>query len=516
MKKNYLYIFFIVVAALLQGCKDDGIVEGAAFSLSRDGQEVTDFTFGYGQGHIMVALASNTDWTLESDQEWCTLSNFSGVPTKEQYIKITYQRNNGEQARKATITMNAGGNVRQYAVTQASKYDAVYPQGMEKDAIETAREIFLGWNLGNTLEAPTGEESWGAPPTTQEIITAVKRLGFNAVRIPCAWNQPQYLDEEGKITDKWMGRVKEVVDFCMKEDMYAIVNIHWDGGWQDSSCDASILTEDSIATVEAKVYDFWTQIATAFREYDGRLLFAGANEPAVENRQDMAVLSRYEQAFVDAVRATGGNNTYRNLIVQGPGTNIDNTYEWFEMPEDPTPARLMVEVHYYTPANFCINDPTTDWCESMTYFWGEQYKQYADEYMDGRFDTEQQEGYVHDQMNKMKTKFVDQGIPVIIGEFGCNYRVLESENEDKLFKKLYSESDYNKIIENRDMLQQKSEESEGYFLGYVAEQAKNYGAVPFLWDIQGARFFDRNELKVIVPVIKDKLMEGAQKGKYPY
>lgn len=516
MKKNYIYLFFILFVTILQGCKDDSIVKGAEFSLSRDGQEVTDFSFGYGQGHIMVALTSNTSWTLESDQTWCTLSNVSGKATKEQYIKITYERNTGEQARKATITMNAGGNIKQYAVAQGSKYDTVYPEGMEQDAIEVAKSIAIGWNLGNTLEAPDGEGSWGGK-ASQEIISKVKELGYNAVRIPCAWNQPNYLEADGKtIKAEWMNRVKEVVDYCYNEGMYAIVNIHWDGGWQDQSCDASVLTADSIATVEAKVHDFWTQIATAFRDYDGHLLFAGANEPAVANREDMAVLHRYEQAFVTAVRETGGNNTYRNLIVQGPDTNIDKTYDWFELPEDPTPARLMVEVHYYTPANFCINDPTTDWCNSMTYFWGEQYKQYADEYMGGRFDTEQQEGYVHDQMSKMKTKFVDQGIPVIIGEFGCNYRVLESENEDKLFKKLYSESDYNKIIENRDMLQQKSEESEGYFLGYVAEQAKNYGAVPFLWDIQGARYFDRDKLEIVVPVIHKMLMEGAAKGQYPY
>lgn len=510
MKKNYIYLFFILFVTILQGCKDDSIVKGAEFSLSRDGQEVTDFSFGYGQGHIMVALTSNTSWTLESDQTWCTLSNVSGKATKEQYIKITYERNTGEQARKATITMNAGGNIKQYAVAQGSKYDTVYPEGMEQDAIEVAKSIAIGWNLGNTLEAPDGEGSWGGK-ASQEIISKVKELGYNAVRIPCAWNQPNYLEADGKtIKAEWMNRVKEVVDYCYNEGMYAIVNIHWDGGWQDQSCDASVLTADSIATVEAKVHDFWTQIATAFRDYDGHLLFAGANEPAVANREDMAVLHRYEQAFVTAVRETGGNNTYRNLIVQGPDTNIDKTYDWFELPEDPTPARLMVEVHYYTPANFCINDPTTDWAESMTYFWGEPYKQYADEYMDGKFDTNEQEGYVHEQMNKMKTKFVDQGIPVIIGEFGLSYRVFA---DDPL---LEDYTDYDKIVANMDMLQEKCEESEGYFLGYVAEQAKNYGAVPFLWDIQGARYFDRDKLEIVVPVIHKMLMEGAAKGQYPY
>lgn len=511
MKKNYIYLFFILFVTILQGCKDDSIVKGAEFSLSSNGEEVTDFSFGYGQGHIMVALTSNTSWTLESDQTWCTLSNVSGKATKEQYIKITYERNTDEQSRKATITMNAGGNIKQYAVAQGSKYDTVYPEGMEKDAIEVAKSIAIGWNLGNTLEAPDGEETWGAPRTTQAIINKVKEMGFNAVRIPCAWNQPQYLEADGQtLKADWLNHVKEIVNFCQNADMYAIVNIHWDGGWQDHSCDASAMTEESIATVEAKVYNFWKQIATAFRDYDGRLLFAGANEPAVANREDMAVLRRYEQAFVNAVRKTGGNNTYRNLIVQGPDTNIDKTYDWFELPVDTTPARLMVEVHYYTPYNFCLNDPSSTLAARMTYFWGEPYEQYALEYMDGKFDYDNQEGYVQEQMRKMKTKFVDLGVPVIVGEFGLAYREYEKDPLLKDYK------NYDKIVANMAMLQKKCEESEGYFLGYVAEQAKNYGCVPFLWDIQGARFFDRNTLGIIVPVIHQKLMEGAAKGQYPY
>lgn len=162
----------------------------------------------------------------------------------------------------------------------------------------------------------------------------------------------------------------------------------------------------------------------------------------------MAVLRRYEQAFVNAVRDTGGNNTYRNLIVQGPDTNIDKTYDWFELPEDPTPARLMVEVHYYTPFNFCLNDPSNELADRMTYFWGEPYEQYALEYMDGKFDYDNQEGYVHEQMNKMKTKFVDLGVPVIVGEFGLAYREYENDPLLKDYK------NYDKIVANMDMLQE--------------------------------------------------------------
>lgn len=482
MKTKIVYLLLLFSIMVLEfSCKDDK-VEGAVFSLSIDGQEKTDFTFGYGQTFIMATLSSNTGWRLTSDQPWCALSNVSGTPTEKQYIKIAVERNTAAASRIATITMEAGGNVQQYTVTQTSKNAMVFPAGMEKDAIELVKSIDMGWNLGNTLESTGGETAWGAPMTSQAIIDKVKELGFNAVRIPCSWNQ--YLEEDGiTIQAAWMNRVKEVVDYCINADMYAVLNIHWDGGWMDDACDASTTSEETIVEVEAKVYNLWTQIATAFRGYDERLLFAGANEPPVDNREDMAVLHRYEQAFVNAVRATGGNNTYRNIIVQGPSTDINKTNQWMELPEDPTPARMIVEVHYYDPPHFCLDeDPKT-----CTYFWGEPYIQY------GTFDAEYQEGHVHNQFAKMKAKYVDKGIPLIIGEFGLIYRTHPDES-----------------------LQSACQESEGYYLGYVAEQAKNYGLVPFLWDTQGNQFFDRNTLQILIPTAYRQLMDGATKGQYPF
>lgn len=482
MKTKIVYLLLLLAIMVFESsCKDDE-VDGAVFSLGIDGQESTDFTFGYGQTFVMAALSSNTGWKLTSDQPWCILSNISGAPTEKQYIKITVERNTTDDSRIAIITMNAGGNVRQYTVTQTSKNAMVCPVGMEKDAIELVKSIDMGWNLGNTLESTGGETAWGSPMVTQSMINKVKDLGFNAVRIPCSWNQ--YLEEDGiTIQASWMNRVKEVVDYCMNADMYAILNIHWDGGWMDDACDASTTSQSTIAEVEAKVYKLWTQIASTFENYDGRLLFAGANEPPVDNREDMAVLHRYEQAFVDAVRATGGNNTYPNLIVQGPFTDINRTNLWMELPEDPTPARMIVEVHYYDPFHFCLDeDPKT-----CTYFWGEPYVQY------GTFDVEYQEGHVQNQFAKMKAKYVDKGIPLIIGEFGLIYRTHPDES-----------------------LQSVCQESEGYFLGYVAEQAKNYGLAPFLWDTQGNGFFDRNTLQILIPSAYQQLMDGAAKGRYPF
>ncbi len=480
-KITSLLLFLSALAFGLQSCEDDQ-VEGAVFSLSLDGEEITELTFRYGNSYLMVALASNTGWTLASDQPWCTLSNVSGTATEEQYIKVSVEENTSDQSRTATLTFNAGGNIKQYPITQTTKASMNFPAGMEKDAPELAKSIYLGWNLGNTLESTGGETAWGAPLTTQAIIDKVKELGFNAVRIPCSWNQ--YLEADSiTIQPAWMNRVKEVVDYCMNADMYAILNIHWDGGWMDDACDASTNTESTIDATEQKVYNMWTQIANAFKDYDEHLLFAGANEPPVENREDMVVLRRYEQAFVNAVRATGGNNTYRNLIVQGPSTDIDKTDRWMELPEDPTPARMIVEVHYYDPYNLCLNEDP----ETCTYFWGEPYAQY------GTLDEGYQEDHVQAQFAKMKAKYVDKGIPVVIGEFGLIYRKHPDE-----------------------ALQTVCEDSEGYFLGYVAEQAKNFGLVPFLWDTQGNGFFDRNTLQILIPSAYQQLMDGAAQGQYPF
>ena len=240
--------------------------------------------------------------------------------------------------------------------------------GMEKDATELAKAMYLGWNLGNSLEATGSEIIWGNPKTTKEMIDAVKTSGINAIRIPCSWDKYLEDHETYKIKESWLYRVKEVVDYCIDNDIYTTINIHWDGGWLEENC-----TPNAKDSVVEKQRILWTQIATYFRDYDEHLIFAGTNEPNVENETQMAVLLEYEQVFIDAVRATGGRNVYRNLIVQGPSTDIDKTEKMMNnLPNDPTPNRLMVEVHYYTPWQFCLleKDGEPVW-EKITYFWGE-------------------------------------------------------------------------------------------------------------------------------------------------
>lgn len=479
--KSYTYnIILMLLLIINQSCTEKQLNKNARLEIN--GNNITEINFGYAEEYTIVKIISDTDWTLSCNESWCTISNTSGKKTNGQYIRINVKRNTSEETRNAIIELRTNDNNINYTVKQLSKNDYDFPTNMNKDAIEIAKEIKIGWNLGNSLEAIGGETAWGNPRTTKEIIDGIKELGFNAIRIPCSWDQ--YLLEDNIIDPLWMSRVKEVVDYCINNHMYTILNIHWDGGWIESACNALTTNEEEIKNVEKKIKDIWEQIANEFINYDEYLIFAETNEPSAKNKDDMTILKRYYQAFIDAVRNSGGNNEYRNLIIQGPSTNIDYTCEFMEFPKDYIPSRILLEVHYYTPYNFCINDGN-DPINEVTYFWGKEFKKY------GKVDEEYQEEYVLNQFNKIKNEFVDKGIPIVLGE----YSLILRQHPDK-------------------SLQEKCEESEGYFLEYITKNAKDYGMIPFLWD--NGSFYNREEKKFNIQKIYEMIMSGAKNGKYPF
>jgi endoglucanase len=309
-----------------------------------------------------------------------------------------------------------------------------------------------GWNLGNTLEAPGGEGTW-APPATQELINAVAASGFNTIRIPIAWNshanQSTY-----QINAAWLARVKEVVDWCYAANLTVIINSHWDNGWLDDALDGNV-----DPSVNARMHAYWTQIANTFANYDSKLLFAGANEPPADTAAKMSELMVYYQTFVNAVRATGGNNSTRWLVLSGPYTNIDLTDELMNtLPDDPTPGRLVVEVHDYAPYQFTLMTSDASWGK-MFYFWGQGYHHPT------RLDrnaTWGQEDYIVAQYQKMKTKFVDQGVPVLLGEFGTGRRTGYSD---------LTGADYNLHLASRT-----------YWNKTLVDAANAMGLRPVYWD----------------------------------
>lgn len=414
-----------------------------------------------GGSTVITITMTGKEWSLVSDQTWCTPSvTSSSLQSQEVTINVT--ANTTTSARQAVLTFVMDGNAQKnvkVTVTQAAS-TSLYPSyntnpiaadatGMSSNATELASKMKLGWNIGNTLEATGGETAWGNPKVTKALIDFVKANGFNAIRIPCSWNQYLANSTNAQIKADWLARVKEVVQYCVDNDMYVIVNIHWDGGWLENNC-----TEAKKVENNAKQKAFWEQIATQLRGFDEHLLFASANEPNVENATQMAVLNSYHQTFIDAVRSTGGKNAYRNLIIQGPSTDIEKTNKLMTtLPTDKVANRMMAEVHFY-PYQFTLMTKDESWGK-MFYYWGAGNHSTTDT---DHNPTWGEEADIDKLFKSMKTQFVDKGIPVILGEFGAIRRDLTG---DALTLHLKSRAD---------------------FLKYVVKQSRANGMIPFYWD----------------------------------
>jgi aryl-phospho-beta-D-glucosidase BglC (GH1 family) len=333
-------------------------------------------------------------------------------------------------------------------------------------AAQVAGQIKVGWNIGNSLEVPTGETGWGNPLVSQQLINSVKAAGFNAVRIPAAWDS--HANQTTLVIDAaWLARVKQVVDYAVSQNMYVILNEHWDGGWLENNP-----TFAAQASVNAKQKTYWTQIANYFKTYDEHLIFAGTNEthfdygePSAEN---ITVQQSYLQTFVDAVRATGGNNASRTLAVQTYNTNIWHGLHYFTMPTDTISSRLMVEVHHYDPYDYTLNG------SGPCLAWGAPYTQYSQ-------CAWAQEAYVDDLFNQVKTRWVDAGFPVFIGEYG---------------------------VAKRSGLDLASRQ---YYLKYTNAAAIANGIKTFYWDNGASEMalFDRNTGAVVDQGALNAVIQGA-------
>ncbi|HSW08165.1 glycoside hydrolase family 5 protein [Aquabacterium sp.] len=274
-------------------------------------------------------------------------------------------------------------------------------------SLQLSKMMSPGWNLGNTLEAIPSETSWGNPMATQALMNAVKAAGFKTVRIPVSWSQ--YAGANYSISPAWMARVTEVVNYAHNAGLVAIVNIHWDGGWMQP-------TYAQQASVNQRLAALWTQIANNFKYHGDTLLFAGTNEVMVDGdygtptAEYTTVQNSFNQTFVSTVRATGGNNATRHLVVQGFNTNIGHTVNFATLPTDPAANRLFMEVHYYDPYNFTLNTASSIWQ------WG------AIATDPSATETWANEPWADAEFQKMKTRFIDQGVPVIMGEYAAILR----------------------------------------------------------------------------------------------
>lgn len=315
-------------------------------------------------------------------------------------------------------------------VGSAEEADAVDNGVMREGltALEATRLMGNGINLGNTLEAcdnnvgiktntPLSYEThWGQPKTTQAMIDGMKAAGFDTIRIPVAWmtNATHLYEGDYTIDADYMDRVEEVVRYARKAGMYVIINDHWDGGWYGMFGSES--AETRALAMEA-YKGMWQQIAERFRDYSDYLIFESANEELggrfdensplycsdsvvtyLTDDERYALTNEINQTFVDVVRATGGNNATRFLLIAGYSTDIDQTCDdRFQMPKDTVDSKLMVSVHYYDPWSYCGASSAvsaTKWGKVSDY-----------EYLD-------------QQLAKM-TKFTEAGYGVVIGEYGA-------------------------------------------------------------------------------------------------
>ena len=299
----------------------------------------------------------------------------------------------------------------------------------ELTALELTRLMGNGINLGNTFEAcdnsvgsaysddPTRyEQLWGQPVTTQEMLLGMKAAGFDSIRIPVAWmtNATHLSEGDWTISETYLNRVEEVINYALNAGMYVIVNDHWDGGWYGMFGSES--AETRAQAMEA-YKGMWTQIAQRYAEYGDRLIFEGANEEIgarfdedsplyahdsvktyLSDNERYALANEVNQAFVDTVRATGGNNATRFLLIPGYGTNIGQTCDdRFVMPKDTADNRLLISVHYYDPWSYCGSANAAGATR-----WGTK-KDFED---------------MNAELARM-TKFTDMGVGVVIGEYGA-------------------------------------------------------------------------------------------------
>lgn len=466
MKKtiqDYILSFILCFAFLgvLACSSDKSDTEETPISIKMLSVSTSKVDFESKENSIEITINSTgVSWTLNNPVSWIKLSQTTGT-SGGTVVKITASENATTSARNSVLTLTSS-EAKSVEISISQAAGSLYPSyntspiaadasGMGSSAVELATKIKLGWNIGNTLEATGGETAWGNPKVTKALIDAVKANGFNAIRIPCSWNQNLENASTAKIKVDWLNRVKEVVQYCVDNDMYVVVNIHWDGGWLENN-----ITEAKKVENNAKQKAFWEQIATHLRGFDEHLLFASANEPAVENATQMAVLTSYHQTFIDAVRSTGGKNATRVLVVQGPTTDIEKTNKLMTtLPVDKVTGRMMVEVHYYAPWNFAGLTKDEIWGK-MFYYWGAGFHSTTDT---ERNATWGEEADLEKNFKLMKTQFVDKGIPVLLGEFGAIRRT--NLTGDALTLHLNSRA---------------------YYLKTVVKTAKANGLLPFYWD----------------------------------
>lgn len=399
-------------------------------------------------GAIQVKLKANGDVTCTVNDSWITASR---AAMNDMAFDFVVSENRATVERTGTITFSLGDIVETVTVKQLAGTGAATGDITSSNPREVAAALGLGWNLGNQFDAHNNgvasETAWGNPRASQKLFDAVAASGIRTVRIPVTWlgqfgSAPDYT-----INKDYLDCVAEVVGYAENSGLNAIINIHHDGAdgahWLDIKGAANDAAKN--AEVKKQITAIWTQIAERFKDKGPWLIFESFNEIHDggwgwgANRNDggkqYRTLNEWNQTFVDAVRATGGNNATRYVAVPGYVTNPELTMENLVLPTDPA-QKTIVAVHFYDPNEYTLNAKFSEWGHT-----GKDKESWGDEQN------------VRDVFSKLKAKYVDNGIPVYIGEMGNVNRSTDRARKFRL-----------------------------YYMEYVAKAACDNGLAPIIWD----------------------------------
>ena len=331
------------------------------------------------------------------------------------------------------------------------------PVSFPMSSFEFVADMGIGWNLGNSFDPVDCtwltdemdyETAWGNEKVTRELIHFIREQGFDTIRIPVTWTNHVGAAPDYPISSAWLDRVQEVVDWCMEEDLYVILNIHHESNWLTKA------STDYDGTM-VKYRAIWTQLADRFGDYSDKLLFESMNEIGFDDlgtEQGCELMNRINGEFTELIRSCGKNNADRYLMLAGYWTDIDSSCQGIVMPSD---DKVILSVHYYSPADFAIAEAGSTWGYRKTWGTAEDFA-----YMEGQFE-------------KLKTTFLDNNIPVVMGEFGC-------------------------------VKKDKASDSRILYLSAVADYCRQYGICPIFWD--NGEEIDRVNLQWRTEGLAEKLL----------
>lgn len=451
--KFFLYILSVLLMAASCGPDQADVSQHVKLTVDKASLE-----FPVEGGEEVVIVETSEQMYFIPADNWITCreaGKSAGVKTR---MVISAEENPDYEPRTTRISVIAGQEkfyieVLQKGVENTGSQSQV-PVNNGNTAWKMAERLGIGWNLGNSFDAHSngvsGETLWGNPRTSQMLFTKLKELGFNTVRVPITWlghfgGAPDY-----KIEDAWLDRIEEVVGYAKSAGLNVIINMHHDGA--DSQFWLDIASAAINASVQEKVLAqitaMWGQIAARFVDEGEYLIFEAFNEVhdgkwgwganRTDGGKQYACLNQWNQAFVDAVRSAGGENTDRYLGIPAYCTNADYAVQFLELPQDKVLGRLLVSVHCYDPSDYTLTAKYSEWGHT------------ADASKKASGNNEQD---LENVFRKLYVNFVSKGVPVYLGEFGC---VNRASAREQAFQQ--------------------------YYLKYYAKLSKMYGVPCAIWD----------------------------------